>query len=90
MSSDLRTIRLPLVHGGGRMPALGFGTLLPNTQERTADAIQAGFRHFDCAERYHNEREVGAALQSSGIPREDLFVTSKVRVPRRYRFRYRR
>jgi alcohol dehydrogenase (NADP+) len=67
------------------MPALGFGTLIPDpavTISATKDALAAGFRHFDCAERYGNEREVGEALQSGltreGITREDIFVTTKL------------
>lgn len=67
------------------MPALGFGTLIPDhaaTITATRDALEAGFRHFDCAERYQNEREVGEALQAGlaaeGIAREDIFVTSKL------------
>jgi alcohol dehydrogenase (NADP+) len=84
-SSDLRMKRLLLSHGGGQMPALGFGTLIPDaalTITATRDALEAGFRHFDCAERYRNEREVGEALQAGladgGIPREDIFVTTKL------------
>jgi alcohol dehydrogenase (NADP+) len=83
--SDLRTKRIPLKHGTGQMPALGFGTLIPDanlTITATRDALEAGFRHFDCAERYKNEREVGSALQaglsSGGIAREDIFVTTKL------------
>jgi alcohol dehydrogenase (NADP+) len=67
------------------MPALGFGTLIPNpavTRTATRDALDAGFRHFDCAERYRNEREVGEALQAglaaNGITRENIFVTTKL------------
>jgi alcohol dehydrogenase (NADP+) len=84
-SSDFRTTRIPLSHGAGHMPALGFGTLIPDaaaTIAATRDALEAGFRHFDCAERYRNEREVGEALQAGlaagGIAREDIFVTSKL------------
>jgi diketogulonate reductase-like aldo/keto reductase len=48
----------------------------------TREALEAGFRHFDCAERYGNEREVGKALQAGlaagGIAREDIFVTTKL------------
>ncbi len=84
-SSDLRMTRIPLNHGAGHMPALGFGTLIPDTAETitaTRDALDAGFRHFDCAERYGNEREVGEALQAGlaagGIAREDIFVTTKL------------
>src|ERR1700709_2510149 len=67
------------------MPALGFGTLIPNPAETiraTRDALEAGFRHFDGAERYRNEGEVGEALQAGlvagGIARGDLFVTTKL------------
>ena len=84
-SSDLRSRRMSLNHGAGQIPALGFGTLIPDaavTISATKDALQAGFRHFDCAERYRNEREVGEALQTGlaagGLAREDLFVTTKL------------
>jgi alcohol dehydrogenase (NADP+) len=84
-SSDLRMTRIPLRHGAGRMPALGFGTLIPDpalTITATRAALEAGFRHFDCAERYGNEREVGQALQAGlaagAIAREEIFVTTKV------------
>jgi alcohol dehydrogenase (NADP+) len=67
------------------MPALGFGTLIPNpavTITATKDALAAGFRHLDCAERYRNEREVGRGLQAGladgGIAREDIFVSTKL------------
>lgn len=84
-SSDLRMTRIPLNHGAGKLPALGFGTLIPDaalTVTATREALGAGFRHFDCAERYRNEREVGSALQAGlaagGIAREDIFVTTKL------------
>src|SRR5215831_11521059 len=84
-SSDYRLTKIPLNHGAGRMPALGFGTLIPDpavTITATRDALEAGFRHFDCAERYRNEREVGEALQAGlaagGIARKDIFVTTKL------------
>ena len=64
---------------------LGFGTLIPDaaaTIGATGDALEAGFRHFDCAERYRNEREVGEALTrgmaAGGIARKDVFVTTKL------------
>ena len=79
-SSDLRMTKIPLNHGAGHMPALGFGTLIPDpaaTITATRDALEAGFRHFDCAERYKNEREVGSSLQAGladgRIAREDIF-----------------
>jgi alcohol dehydrogenase (NADP+) len=84
-SPDFRTTKIPLNHGAGHIPALGFGTLIPDaavTISATTAALQAGFRHFDCAERYRNEREVGEALQAGisggGIAREDIFVTTKL------------
>src|SRR5579863_8137574 len=84
-SSDLRLSKIPLNHGGSQLPALGFGTLIPDpalTRTATRDALAAGFRHFDCAERYRNELEVGAALQAGlaagKLAREDIFVTTKL------------
>jgi aldehyde reductase len=84
-SSDLWMTRIPLNLGAGHMPALGFGTLIPDpalTITATRDALEAGFRHFDCAERYGNECEVGQALQEGlaggGAAREDIFVTTKL------------
>jgi alcohol dehydrogenase (NADP+) len=84
-SPDFRTLRIPLKHGSGQIPAVGFGTLIPEppvTLSATRDALDAGFRHFDCAERYRNEREVGEALRAGfaagGVRREDVFMTTKV------------
>jgi alcohol dehydrogenase (NADP+) len=84
-SSDYRLTKMPLNNGAGWMPALGFGTLIPEsavTITATRDALNAGFRHFDCAERYRNEREVGEALEAGlaaeGIARDDAFVTTKL------------
>lgn len=85
-SSDFRSAKVPLHRGAaGEMPVLGFGTLIPGadaTLSATRDAIEAGFRHFDCAERYRNENAVGEALQAGltarGIAREDIFVTTKL------------
>ena len=84
-SSDLRLTRIALNNGSASMPALGFGTLIPDTVvtiSATRDALEAGFRHFDCAERYRNEREVGdalhAGLAAEGMAREDIFVTTKL------------
>src|ERR1700722_17418346 len=83
--SDFRMKRMPLKNGSGEMPVLGFGTLIPDaavTISATRGALEAGFRHFDCAERYRNEREVGEALKAGlaagGIARKDIFVTTKL------------
>jgi alcohol dehydrogenase (NADP+) len=82
---DLRMTKMPLNNGAGHIPALGFGTLIPDpavTRTATRAALDAGFRHFDCAERYRNEREVGEALEqglaANGVAREDIFVTTKL------------
>lgn len=84
MTDDLRLTRIPLNNGSGRMPALGCGTLIPDPEETkvaTSAALAAGFRHFDCAERYKNESAIGEALKAgidAGIPRADLFITTKL------------
>ena len=84
-TSDFRRARIPLNRGGRSMPALGFGTLisdLAETKVATTSALKAGFRHFDCAERYRNEREIGAAFReefaTGAIAREDVFITTKL------------
>ena len=84
-SPDFRNAKLKLNYGIGHIPVLGFGTLIPDASETvsaTKDALEAGFRHFDCAERYRNEREVGEALQQGlaarGLARGDIFVTTKL------------
>ena len=81
----LRYSRIPLNHGTGAIPAVGFGTLIPDplaTKEATKSALEVGFRHLDCAERYRNEEAVGdalhAVLEAGTIRRDDLFVTTKL------------
>jgi alcohol dehydrogenase (NADP+) len=83
--SNLRTAKIPLNFGTGNIPALGFGTLIPDpaeTKSATTNALKVGFRHLDCAERYRNEREVGESLQAEfatgAIAREDVFITTKL------------
>jgi len=67
------------------MPAVGFGTLIPDpieTKKATKLALEAGFRQFDSAERYRNEKEVGEAMQEvfkeGKIKREDVFIATKL------------
>src|SRR6202795_4917742 len=76
----LRYAKIPLTHGSGAIPALGFGTLIPDplaTKQATKTALEVGFRHLDCAERYRNEDAVGEAMRdvfnAGTIRREDLF-----------------
>jgi diketogulonate reductase-like aldo/keto reductase len=84
-SDRLRYTRIGLAHGSGAIPAVGFGTLIPDrvaTQQATRAALEVGFRHLDCAERYRNEEAVGDAIQEAfkagTLQREDLFVTTKL------------
>ena len=83
--SDLRFAKIPLNSGSSAIPALGFGTLIPDPAETkiaVTNALRVGFRHFDCAERYRNEREIGesfkAEFATGAIAREDVFVTTKL------------
>ena len=69
------------LNNGVTIPILGFGVFqIPaaETKQAVLDAIEAGYRHFDTAQAYANEREVGQAIAESGLPREEFFITSKV------------
>lgn len=69
------------LNNGVEMPILGFGVYqIPpeQTEQAVADALAAGYRSLDTAAAYGNEEAVGRAIRSSGIPREDLFVTTKL------------
>ncbi len=81
----LRSTRIPLTHGSGAIPAVGFGTLIPDplaTEQATKTALEVGFRHLDCAERYRNEEAVGNAMhtvfETGLVRRDDVFVTTKL------------
>src|SRR5215469_16198359 len=82
---NLRYTKIPLRNGSGAIPALGFGTLIPNpidTKIATRSALEAGFRQLDSAERYRNEKEVGDAMQEvfkeGKIKREEVFIATKL------------
>jgi diketogulonate reductase-like aldo/keto reductase len=81
--SDMN-LQIPSVqlNNGISMPALGLGVYAPEQQEEVGQAVEAalalGYRLFDAASIYGNEKEVGAALQQGGVARNELFVTSKV------------
>jgi diketogulonate reductase-like aldo/keto reductase len=70
------------LNNGIEMPVLGFGTYQLGSSKETHDAVlhalKVGYRHIDTAALYDNEEEVGEALASSGIPREELFVATKL------------
>jgi diketogulonate reductase-like aldo/keto reductase len=81
----LRDARIPLENGSGEMPALGFGTLIPDpaaTQAAVKAALEVGFRAFDCSERYRNEVAVGQAMRQvfaqGTCKREEVFVATKL------------
>lgn len=69
------------LNSGRSIPQLGFGVFLvdpDDTQRVVEDALEVGYRHIDTATGYNNETQVGAAIKASGIPREELFVTTKL------------
>jgi diketogulonate reductase-like aldo/keto reductase len=71
---------LPL-RDGGSIPVLGFGTWLLEgdvAHRATLDALELGYRHIDTATGYGNEGQVGRAIADSGLPRESIFVTTKL------------
>ncbi|EFQ36397.1 aldo/keto reductase [Colletotrichum graminicola] len=74
-----------LRNGKSRMPILGYGEYQISKADCTRaclHALSAGYRHIDTAQLYNNEEAVGAVLQQSGLPREKIFVTTKIRYPR--------
>ena len=70
------------LNDGNKIPAVGFGVfMIPNdgpTYDAVLAALKAGYRHIDSAAAYFNEEDVGKAVRDSGIPREEIFVTSKL------------
>lgn len=70
------------LNDGVKIPVLGFGTYqIPadgSTYKAVLEALKIGYRHIDTAVAYFNEQEVGRAIKDSGIPREEIFVTSKL------------
>jgi 2,5-diketo-D-gluconate reductase A len=78
-ADDVPLVKLP---GGGQLPMVGFGTWRLRGRAAHAavlSALSAGYRHLDSATMYANEAEVGQALRDSGLPRADVFVTTKIR-----------
>lgn len=74
----MKTVKL---NNGVEMPILGFGVyqIEPKEAERVVtEALQTGYRSLDTAAAYENEEAVGRAVKSSGIPREELFITTKL------------
>ena len=84
-NDDLRYTTMALNSGSGAIPALGFGTLIPDlvaTKNATKTALEVGFRQLDASERYRNEKEVGEAIrevfQAGAIKREEVFIATKL------------
>ena len=71
-----------VLNDGNKIPAIGFGVFtIPNdgpTYEAVTQALKAGYRHIDTAAAYFNEEDVGRAVRDSGIPRDEIFITSKM------------
>lgn len=71
-----------VLNDGKKIPAIGFGVFtIPNdgpTYEAVTQALKAGYRHIDTAAAYFNEEDVGRAVRDSGIPRDEIFITSKL------------
>jgi 2,5-diketo-D-gluconate reductase A len=70
------------LNNGVRIPQVGFGTFRVDekeTQRVVEAALEAGYRHIDTAAGYYNEAGVGAAVRASGLPRDEVFVTTKLR-----------
>ena len=65
------------LNNGVKMPILGFGTYNTNTYTDVLNALKIGYRLIDTAQWYENEKDVGNAIKKSGIPREEIFITSK-------------
>ena len=78
MTNAIPTVTL---NNGVEMPILGFGVFqIPaeETEQAVTDALEAGYRSLDTAASYGNEEAVGRAIAASGIPRDELFVTTKL------------
>ena len=66
---------------GVNMPVIGLGTSLVEGQDcvlNIKQALQLGYRHIDTASAYKNEKSIGSAIKESNIPREEIFITTKI------------
>jgi 2,5-diketo-D-gluconate reductase A len=81
MTVPMATVPTVRLHDGTQIPQLGFGVFLvpPEETQRTVEqALEVGYRHIDTAQMYGNEAEVGAAIEASGLPRPELYITTKL------------
>lgn len=77
----INTVPSITLNDGATIPQLGFGVFQvdkADTAKAVSEALQTGYRHIDTAEMYGNERQVGEAIESSGLERGEVFVTSKL------------
>lgn len=75
---------VPLPNSSVQIPRLGFGVYRSPTAQTVQScltALKAGYRHIDTAQFYGNEKEVGEAIRQSGLPRNEIFVTTKILTP---------
>ena len=75
------------LNNGYKMPLLGLGTWKSQpgeVKEAVNLALACGYRHFDCASGYGNETEVGEGIRASGVPRDEIFITSKLWVTKNH------
>ncbi|QEW03694.1 aldo/keto reductase [Microbacterium lushaniae] len=75
------TIPTVALNDGNSIPQLGYGVFLvppDDTERAVSEALEVGYRHIDTAAIYGNEKGVGAAIAASGIPRDELFITTKL------------
>ena len=70
------------LNDGNRIPQFGLGVYMvpegPATENAVLDALKMGIRHIDTAHAYQNERSVGKAVKASGVPREEIWITTKL------------
>lgn len=77
----MKNIPYATLNNGVKMPMMGFGVVSiegGSCEKSVLDAIEVGYRHINTAQAYHNEEAVGTALRKCGVPREDIFLTTKV------------
>ena len=71
------------LNNGVKMPIIGYGVNKlekEETERCVLEALKAGYRLIDTAQSYENEKEIGSAIKKSGIPREEIFLTTKVKI----------
>ncbi|KAF4338999.1 Aldo keto reductase [Fusarium beomiforme] len=82
LSPPPTTLKMFTLNTGARLPAVGLGTRKPKAPGQVCRAVKtalaAGYRHIDTAFSYRNEHEVGQAIKESGIPRSDIWITTKL------------